>query len=67
MNQFRRIPCGLVPLLPPAVLAAVYEPAALLLAAPWLLGLAWVLARPGPALRDAPSPADEARRRLAVR
>ena len=41
----------------------------LVLAAPWLLALAWVLIRCGTGLRDSepPSMADEARRRLAVR
>jgi len=41
----------------------------LLLAGPWLLALVWVLVRCGTGLRDsiAPSMADEARRRLAVR
>jgi hypothetical protein len=48
----------------------VYEPVALVLAAPWLLALLWVLARHGrsvEALPPAPSLAESARRRLAVR
>jgi hypothetical protein len=42
--------------------------AALVLTAPWLLGLAWVLFRHGLALGDSASPSmgDEARRRLSV-
>jgi hypothetical protein len=71
---FRQTPAArlLVPLAPVLLLvaiAAVYEPPALLLAGPWLFALLWVVKRGGSAVQvsTAPSTAEAARRRLAVR
>jgi hypothetical protein len=67
MNQFRRVPRAFIPLLPVAVLAAVFEPAALLLAAPWLAALVWVIVKGGSEALEGPSAAEAARERLVVR
>ena len=64
------LPVTLVLLALLAVALGLYEPVALMLAAPWLIALLWVLARHGrgvEALPPAPSMAESARRRLAVR
>jgi hypothetical protein len=70
MNQFRRTQTTRFFLASaPVALLAFYEPAALLLAAPWLLVLLCVVTRGRPGERASAweSTADAARRRLAVR
>ena len=68
----RALPLLVAALVPVAVLAA-WQPVALLLAAPWLVGVVWVVARSGLDLAtreggsEFPSAAEAARRRLAAR
>jgi hypothetical protein len=68
----RALPLLVAALVPVAVLAA-WQPVALLLAAPWLVGVVWVVARGGLRLalgedgHEFPSTAEAARRRLAAR
>jgi hypothetical protein len=66
------LPLLVAALVPVAVLAA-WQPVALLLAAPWLVAVVWVVARSGLGVAtgeaggEFPSTAEAARRRLAAR
>ena len=71
MNLFRRLGRTRLSLFLPlfAVVAALafYDPLALLLSAPWLVAVVWLVSRTRLTIDAVPSSAEAARRRLAIR